>query len=98
VEVARQLQAVNGDCLRSALNLYGIGLIASVEDSVWAEIRGLEGSPEGIMPYKDMRGGGQVLENEGGWRSMPGCWYGPKLSNVDPQSRRDVGDFGACGE
>jgi len=43
-----------------------------------------------------MRGGGQVLENEGGWHSMPGCWYGPKLSNVDPQSGREVGDVGAC--
>ena len=32
------------------------------------------------MPYKYMRGVGQVLENERGWRGMPGCWYGPKLS------------------
>ena len=44
------LQAVNGDCLHSALNLYCIGLIAPVQDPVWADIRGLEGSPEGTMP------------------------------------------------
>jgi len=28
---------------------------------------------------------------------MPGWWYGQKLSNVDPQSGREVGDVGACG-
>ena len=26
---------------------------------------------------------------------MPGCWYGPKLSNVDPQQGREVVDVGA---
>jgi len=30
-----------------------------------------------------MGGGGQVLENERGWLSMPGGWYGAKLFNVD---------------
>jgi hypothetical protein len=25
---------------------------------------------------------------------MPGCWYRPKLSNVDPRQGRDVGTFG----
>jgi hypothetical protein len=49
MEDVRRLQAVNGDCLRSALNLYGIGLIAPVEDPIWADIQGLEGSPEGTM-------------------------------------------------
>jgi hypothetical protein len=46
VEDVRRLQAVNGDRLRRALDLYGIGLIAPVEDPVWAEVRGLEGFPE----------------------------------------------------
>jgi len=50
VEDVRRLQAVNGDCLRSALNLYGIGLTIPVDDPVWADIRGLEGPPEGTMP------------------------------------------------
>jgi hypothetical protein len=50
VEDVRRLQVVNGDCLRSALNLYGIGLIAPVEDPVWADLRGSEGSPESTMP------------------------------------------------
>ena len=44
------LEVVNGDYLRSTLNLDGIGLIAPVEDPIWADIRGLEGSPEGTMP------------------------------------------------
>jgi len=91
------LQAVNGDCLHSTLNLNGIGLIAPVEDPVWADIWGLESSPEGTMPYKDMRGGGRVLENERGWRSMLGCWYRPKLSNVDPQPGREISDVCALG-
>ena len=50
MEDIRRLQAVNGDCLRSTLNLDGIGLIAPVEDPVWADIRGLEASPERTMP------------------------------------------------
>jgi len=37
------------------------------------------------------------LENERGWCSMPGCWYGPKLSNVDSQPGHEVGDIGAFG-
>ena len=44
-----------------------------------------------------MRGVGQILENECGWRSMPGSWYGVKLSNVDLQPGREVGDDGAFG-
>jgi len=28
---------------------------------------------------------------------MPGCWYGSKLPNVDPQPGREVGDVGAFG-
>ena len=42
-------------------------------------------------------GGGQVLENESGWRRMPGCLYGAKFPNVDPQSGREIGDVGALG-
>jgi len=44
-----------------------------------------------------MPGGGQVLENERGWRSMAGSWYGAKLSNVDLQPGREVGDVGEFG-
>ena len=50
MEDVHRLQAVNGDCLHSSLNLDGIGLIAPVEDPVWADIQGLEGCPEGTMP------------------------------------------------
>jgi hypothetical protein len=70
----RRLQAVNKDCLRNIMNLGGIGLIAPLKDPVWADIRGLEGSPEGPMPQKDMRCSDLVLENERGWSSMPECW------------------------
>lgn len=76
------------------MNLDGIGHIASVEDLIWAEKRSLEGSPDGTLPYKDMRGGSQVFEIEREWRNMPGCWYGQQLSNVDPQLSRKVGAFG----
>jgi hypothetical protein len=55
------------------MNLDGIDLIATVEDPVWADIRGLEGYPEGTLSYKYMRGGGQVFENERGWHGMLGC-------------------------
>jgi hypothetical protein len=44
MEDIRRLQAVNGDCLHSTLNLDGIGLITPVEDSVWADIWDLERS------------------------------------------------------
>jgi len=44
-----------------------------------------------------MRGGGQVLENGRGWRSMPRSWYGAKLSSVDLQPGPEVGDVGAFG-
>jgi hypothetical protein len=44
----RRIQAVNGDCPSSTLNLDGTGLIATVKDPIWADKRGLEGSPEGI--------------------------------------------------
>jgi len=37
------------------------------------------------------------LESECGWCSMPGCWYGPKLSSVGPQPGHEVGDIGAFG-
>ena len=60
MEDIRQLQEVNGDCLRSTPNLDGIGLIAPVEDRVQPDIRGVESSPEGTIPYKDKRDGGQV--------------------------------------
>jgi hypothetical protein len=50
MEYVRRLQAVNGDCLRSAMGLDVVGLVAPVEDAVWANIRGLEGSPEGPTP------------------------------------------------
>jgi hypothetical protein len=50
MEDIRRLQAVNGDCLSSTLNLDGTGLIAPVEDPIWADKRGLGGSPESIMP------------------------------------------------
>ena len=94
---ARRLQAFNGDRLHSPLNLDGVGFVAPVEDPVWADIRGVEGSPEGTLTEKDMRGGGQILENERSWRSMPRCWYGAKVPNVDPMSGHEVGDVGACG-
>jgi len=58
------------------MNLDGIGLIATVEDPVWADIRGLEGYPEGTLSYKYMRGGFQVFENERGWHGMPGYYMG----------------------
>jgi len=45
-----------------------------------------------------MRGGGQVLENELGWRSMLGSWYGAKVSNVDLQPGREVRDVSVFGE
>jgi len=38
------------ETVRSTLNLDGIGLIAPVEDPVWADIQGFEDSPEGTMP------------------------------------------------
>ena len=60
------------------MNLDGIGLIAVMEDHVWADIRGLEGYPEGTLSYEYMRGGGQVFENERAWHGIPVCWYGPK--------------------
>jgi hypothetical protein len=97
MEDVRRLQAVNGDHLRSPLNLDGVGFVAPVEDLVGADIRGVEGSPEGTRTEKDMQGGGQILENESRWRSMPGCWYGAKLPNVDPQPGREVGDVSARG-
>jgi hypothetical protein len=28
---------------------------------------------------------------------MKGCWYGSKLSNVDTQPGREVGEVGVCG-
>jgi hypothetical protein len=49
MEDVRRLEAVNGDYLRSALNLDGIGLITPVEDPEWADIRSLEGSPKGTL-------------------------------------------------
>ena len=82
MEDVRGLQQVNGDRLPSPLNLDSVGFVAPVEDPVWADVRGVEVSPEGTLTEKDMRGGGQILENERGWRSMPGCWYGAKLRNV----------------
>ena len=50
MEDVRRLQAVNGDCLRSALDLDGVGLVTPVKDPVWADIRGLEGTPVGPVP------------------------------------------------
>jgi hypothetical protein len=50
MEDMRRLQAVNGDCLSSTLNLDGTGLIVPVEDPMWADKRGLESFPKGIMP------------------------------------------------
>ena len=50
MEDIRRLQAVNRDCLRSTLNLNGTGLIVHVEDPIWANIRGLEGSLECTVP------------------------------------------------
>ena len=54
MEDVHRLEAVNGDCLRSTLDLDGIGLVVPVEDPVWTDIWGLEGSPEGLVPYKDI--------------------------------------------
>jgi len=50
MEDVRWLQAVNGDRLRSVLDLDGVGLVVPVEDPVWADIRGLEGSLGGTLP------------------------------------------------
>jgi len=50
MEEVRRLETVNGDCLRSALDLDGVNLVDPVEDPVWTDIRGLEGSPEGLVP------------------------------------------------
>jgi hypothetical protein len=97
MEDVHRFQAVNGDCRRSAPKPYGIGLIDPMEEPEWADIRGLDCSPEGTMPQKDMRGGGQVLENERGWCGMPECSYGKNLSDVDPQPGCEVGDVGAVG-
>jgi hypothetical protein len=44
MEDIRWPQVVNGDCLRKTLNLNGIGLIAPVEDPVFSNIWGLEGT------------------------------------------------------
>jgi hypothetical protein len=55
------------------MNLDGIGLIVTVEDPVWTDIRVLEGYPEGTLSYKYMRGGSQVFENERGWHGILGC-------------------------
>jgi hypothetical protein len=55
------------------MNLDGIDLTATVEDTVWPDIGGLESYPEGTLSYKYMRGGGQAFENERGWYGMPGC-------------------------
>ena len=49
MEDVRRLKAVNGDCLRSALDLDGVGLVARVEYPIWTDIRGLEGSPESTV-------------------------------------------------
>ena len=46
----------------------------------------------GHCAVKYVRGGGQVLENESGWRCMPGRRYGSKLSSVGPQPGDEVGD------
>ena len=97
MEDVRRLQAVNGDRLRCALDLDGVGFVAPVEDPVWADIRRMEGSPQGTLPYTDMRCGSQIVEKERGWRSMPGCWYGAKLPNVEPRPGREVGNVGAFG-
>jgi hypothetical protein len=44
-----RLQAVDGDYLRSVLNLDGVGLIAPVEDHLRADMW-LGGLPQGTMP------------------------------------------------
>jgi hypothetical protein len=54
LEDIRGLQAVEGDSLRRALDVDGIGLITPVEDPVSADIRGLEGTPEATMPQEHM--------------------------------------------
>jgi hypothetical protein len=80
VEDVRRLQAVNGDCLRSALNLYGIGLIAPVEDQVWADIRGLEGprrapcrrkTCEAVPRSLNMKADGAAYRDAGTGQSFP---------------------------
>ena len=50
MEDVRRLEVVNGNCLRSSLDLDGVGLVAPVKDPLWTDIRGLEGSPEGPVP------------------------------------------------
>jgi len=50
MEDVRGLKAVNGDCLRSALDLDGVGHVAPVDDTVWDVIQGLEGYQEGTLP------------------------------------------------
>ena len=46
----RLFLAVSGDCLRKTLNVDSIGLIAPVENIIWVEVRGLEGTSETIVP------------------------------------------------
>jgi len=50
MEDVRRLQAINGDCIRSGLDLEAVGLVVPVQDPAWADIRGLEGSPDGTLP------------------------------------------------
>jgi hypothetical protein len=50
MEDVHRLKAVNGDCLCNTLDVDGVGLVAPVEDPIWTDIRGLEGSLENTVP------------------------------------------------
>ena len=78
----RRFHSVNGGSLRRILNVDCIGLIAHVENLISDDVRSLDCTPEGTVPSKYVRGGGQVLQNESGCRCMPGRRYGSKLSNL----------------
>ena len=97
MEDVRWLQAVNGDCFRSALNLYGIGLIAPVEDPVWADIRGLEGSRKAPCRRKTCEMVARSLKIKADGAACRNAGSGPKLSNVDPQPGREISDVCALG-
>ena len=97
VKDVRRPQAVDGDCLRSTLNPDGIGLIAPVEDPVWADIRGLEGSRKAPCRRKTCEMVARSLKIKADGAACRNAGSGPKLSNVDPQLGHEVGDVGACG-
>jgi hypothetical protein len=58
---------------------------------------GLAGPPRGVLAA-EMRSSSQVLEDEGRWHGMPGCWYGSEFSSVQPQQGCEFSCTSAVGE